>query len=338
VAFLAPPPPTSNQVDPAEPPTFSVVIAAYQAAPFIGEAIESVLAQTSPAHEIIVSDDGSTDDLEGALAPYRDRILLLRQQKQGASAARNAAVQTASGSFVSILDADDVYLPRYLEGVRELAAARPDLDILTTDAYLELDGRIIGRYYPDIAKFVVGDQRRGAIHNHFVFGLASLRRSRVIGIGGYDGSTEPSADSDLFLRMILDGARAGLVDEPLAVYRLREGSLSSNRAVNMRAELKILGQAAAHPTLTPDERAFLERELTVKRALARLTSAEAALRGREPGARRHSFRVAVGELPPGYGLRTRINAVGAGLSPRLAGVLLGRRGGQSLLRPGTRGR
>src|SRR5205807_1013851 len=76
---IVPAPPVDGPIVPAATPTFSVVVAAYQAAETIGEAIESALAQTVPPHEIVVCDDGSTDDLDAALAPFRGRIVLIRQ-------------------------------------------------------------------------------------------------------------------------------------------------------------------------------------------------------------------------------------------------------------------
>src|SRR3954452_9165647 len=87
-------------------PTFSVMIGAYQAAGTIGDALESVFAQTEPAHEVIVVDDGSTDDLDSALSPYRDRIKLVRKQNGGVASTRNAALGVATGEFMAILDAD----------------------------------------------------------------------------------------------------------------------------------------------------------------------------------------------------------------------------------------
>jgi len=79
--FAAPPP--ERPITRGAPPTFSVLVAAYQAAETIGEAIESALAQTVPPHEIVVCDDGSTDELHAALAPFRERIVLLRQENRG---------------------------------------------------------------------------------------------------------------------------------------------------------------------------------------------------------------------------------------------------------------
>jgi glycosyltransferase involved in cell wall biosynthesis len=151
-----------------EAPTFSVIIPAYQAAAFIRDAIESVLAQTSPPLEVIVCDDGSTDDLDRALAPYRDRITLLRKENGGEASAKNVAARAASGDFVAILDADDVYHPERLEALAELATDRPDLDIVTTDCFVAFDGRIVRNCYHGDYRFEVDDQRRGILERNFV--------------------------------------------------------------------------------------------------------------------------------------------------------------------------
>lgn len=178
-------------------PTFSVIIAAYEASKFIGAAVESALSQTRPPHEVVVCDDGSTDDLAGALRPYVDRIRLLRQENRGEGAAKNAAARAATGDFVVVLDADDRFFPERLEALGELASLRPDLDILTTDALMANDdGRVLGRYQHDQATFVTGDQRLGILSAPTSFSgwpryggrasspwVASTCRSRLMRIG-----------------------------------------------------------------------------------------------------------------------------------------------------------
>src|SRR5204862_4643563 len=159
---------------------FSVAIAAYEAARTVAQAVESALSQTLPPLEVIVCDDGSTDDTEGVLSPYDDRIVFLRKENGGEASAKNACLRAASGDFVAILDADDVYFPERLEALGELAAARPALDILTTDAFLELDGVRGRRVYEGGWAFEVDDQRRAILQRNFVFGLAAVRRERLL--------------------------------------------------------------------------------------------------------------------------------------------------------------
>ena len=118
-------------------PSFSVLIPCYQAADTVGSAVASVLSQTSAPHEVIVCDDGSSDALAEALEPYLDHIVVLHQENRGVAAARNLGLARASGEFVAVCDADDIYLPTMLEELSALATARGDLEILCSDALLE---------------------------------------------------------------------------------------------------------------------------------------------------------------------------------------------------------
>jgi len=319
-------------------PSFSVVIAAYEARHLVREAVESALRQNVAPHEVIVCDDGSTDGTADVVAEFGEDVVLLRRDHRGVAAAKNACLHAATGDFVVILDADNVLLPECLELMGEAAATRPDLDIVTTDAYLELDGRVYDRYYRKKARFVTADQRRGALHQHFVYGQAAVRRTQALAVGGYDERLARGVDTDLFLRLILSGSRAGLLAEPLSRYRLRQGSLSSSRATSMRAMIDILQRARAHPSLTPAEQAFLEADLAEKERLTVLVEAEDALRSRRRDARHRCWRVARSET---YSPLTRAKATLAGAAPRAAAALLDRRerrGADSQLALRTRGR
>src|SRR5579863_4931679 len=92
-------------------PTVSVVIPTYNYARFLGQAIDSVLAQTCPVKEIIVVDDGSTDDTFNVLARYGPAVRALKQKNCGPAAARNRGVGIAGGDLIAFLDADDFWMP-----------------------------------------------------------------------------------------------------------------------------------------------------------------------------------------------------------------------------------
>jgi GT2 family glycosyltransferase len=309
--FLAPA--ARDPVRRAEPPTFTVVIAAYQGAALIGEAVASALNQTRMPEDVIVCDDGSTDDLEAALAPYRDRITLLRQQHAGHAAALNRSVRAARGTFVSCLDQDDVFLPRRIEALANLASARPDLDILTTDEYLEADGRIVGRHLVQIP-FPVDDQRVGILRAGFL-GHPAVRRERLLACGGFDESFGAAADVECWTRLILAGARAGMVDEPLMHYRLHPGAMTANRAGALRERVRTLEKVAKNADLRPHERDVLERALAANRKRAMLAESEAALRGLLPDPRGRLLEVARTDL---FTRSERLRALAAYLVPRLA--------------------
>jgi glycosyltransferase involved in cell wall biosynthesis len=96
-------------------PTVSVIVPTFNRSKLVVNAIQSVLCQTYQDYEIIVVDDGSTDDTEEALRPYMDRIRYVYQENLGASAAQNKGVQLARGKWISILASDDLWLPTKLE-------------------------------------------------------------------------------------------------------------------------------------------------------------------------------------------------------------------------------
>ncbi|MFO1057223.1 MAG: glycosyltransferase family A protein [Dongiaceae bacterium] len=122
----------------------SVVIAAYNLGRYVVETVESALAQADVEREVIVVDDGSTDDTPDRLAPYRDRIRLVRQDNAGLAAARNHALRLARGDYVALLDADDVWRPGKLAAQLAVAARRPRCGLIACDGY-EFDGATVRR-------------------------------------------------------------------------------------------------------------------------------------------------------------------------------------------------
>jgi len=304
---------------PGHLPSFSVIVAAHEAELTVAEAVESALAQTVPPREVVVCDDGSTDGTSAAVAAFRDRITLLRQDRGGEASAKNAAARAASGEFVAILDADDVYLPRRLEAMGRLAAERPDLDILTTDAFIEVDDQPARRCYANGFSFAADDQRSAILTTNFIFGLAAVRRSRLEAIGGFDESIRFTTDWDLWLRLILDGSLAGAWMEPLARYRIQRGSLSAQRGRMLAGRLRTLRKADARRDLSAAEREVLARSIADHERLLRLAEAREALLERRPDRRRRAAAVVTGS---GHPPMTRLKALAAVIAPRGAGARL----------------
>ena len=318
-SFRAPPGPAAK-TERRDRATFSVVIAAYNAAGSIGEAVESALAQTEPPLEVIVYDDGSTDATSSALEPYRDRILYLAGPHAGVAAARNAAFTRSTGEFVAVLDADDAYVPGRLEALADLAAARPDLDVLCTDVLFEIDGRVVGRF-GESTPFEIVNQRAAILERCFCVAPA-FRRSKVVAVSGYDVSMRTAEDWDLVARLLFAGAAAGVVDEPLYRYRIRRGSLTADRVAALRERVHFLERVGRTYELDDEERAALSRSLARQRAALALTEVEAALRARSTDARRRALGAA---LVGGVALRTRAAALAAAVAPRTAARVLERR-------------
>jgi hypothetical protein len=330
VRFVAPVPPTDSHHR-AAAPSFSVVIAAYEAADTISEALASAVAQTLPATEILVVDDGSTDNTAEIVADFGQGVKLLRQANGGEAAAKNAGTRAASGEFVVFLDADDTFAERRLERLAELAVARPDLDVLTTDAWIEVGTTRVRRCYDETWSFPTENQRTEIVRRNFVFGLAAVSRKRLLASGGFDETLRFATDWDLWCRLIFDGARVGLVDEPLASYRLRPAGLSAQRPLLLRGRCLVLERALTRDDLSASERSIAEASLRRERRNALVAEARWALAARSPDARRSARALATAA---GIPIPQRLRAALAWLAPSVAGRLLTRSHGEQ---PGPAG-
>lgn len=120
----------------------SVIIPAFNAAAYVGECLESVLSQTLKCFEIIVIDDGSTDNTQAILKKYSDAITRLRQDNQGPSVARNKGLEVSRGKYLCFLDADDLYKPNRLEALVGFLEDHPELGYAFSDLELFENGRI----------------------------------------------------------------------------------------------------------------------------------------------------------------------------------------------------
>jgi glycosyltransferase involved in cell wall biosynthesis len=304
-------------------PSFSVIIAAYEAAATIGDAVRSALEQVPPPMEIIVGDDESTDDLPAALAPFGDSVRVVRIEHGGEAAAKNAAAAVARGDFLAFLDADDRFLPGRLAAIAALLEREPDLDAVTTDALLVHGDTVIGRCYGPDHPFEADDQRRAILERNFVLGLAAVRRERFAAVGGFDVTISHTTDWDLWIRLIHTGSRIGFLADALAEYRVHDKSMSANRAAMARGRLETIARAEARGGLDADEQTTLERARRRWETERDREELNEALRiGTTPDVRRAAKRVARSR---DHRAPTRVKAGATVLFPRLAAALLRRR-------------
>jgi glycosyltransferase involved in cell wall biosynthesis len=251
-----------------------VLVPAYNAARTIGEALESALSQRPAPLEVVVSDDGSEDDLGGVLATFGDRVRVVRGPNGGLATARNRAAAVARGQLLALLDADDVWLPGRAAALSAAAGARPDLSIITTDAVVVRDeGRDADTYY-DIRHFETEDQETAILRSNFIFGAGAVRASALATVGGYDPAARWAEDWDLWLRMLLAGHRAGLVRVPLYEYRRGGGSLTA-RKVDLALGVQALLLRARPQVTDAALRAVLDRT-RAEWAVAAVRSARAS--------------------------------------------------------------
>lgn len=302
-------------------PTLSVVIPYYRGARLIHDAVQSVLSQTVPADEIVICDDGSPDDLAGALGPLRDRVEIARKENGGISSAMNAAARAARGEFLVQLDQDDVFMPRRLEAIAAAARKHPDADVIATDAIVEYDGERVAQI-SDLHPFQWTDQRRALLTSCFVLWPA-IRRSRLLAIGGYDESFQVMQDWECFIRLALSGASIAYVEEPLYRWRLTPGSRSSRDGIaNAEALIAMMTKTLTSSELNAEERRIAQDALVSHYRRLALERAHLAVEEGLPGARRRSLRLLTGA---GFSRSTRAKAAVGVLSPWLARAFIERR-------------
>jgi glycosyltransferase involved in cell wall biosynthesis len=191
------------------PKLVSVVIPTYNYAKFVGRAIDSALAQTYSSVEVVVVDDGSSDDTPEVLARYGDRIRAIRQDNKGLSGARNTGLKAARGDYVALLDADDYWRPDKLEKQVALAERVPNVGAVgCVGEAVDRTGATLGfiRFdYPVSAPPDRTSEFRGvAAREHWVGCSASgaLIPKRVLDdVGGFDETLRAAEDWDMWLRI-----------------------------------------------------------------------------------------------------------------------------------------
>lgn len=269
------------------PPRFSILTPAYNAAATVGPAIESALAQTEPDWELVVVDDGSTDDTAARVEPYLSdaRIRLVRQENRGLSGARNTAIATSRGGCVALLDADDLLMPDYLATMGDALDGDTAAGFAYTDAWL-LDDRsrriarrtVMAARRPPVWEAL--DARaalRKLIECNFVYVSATVRRDALDRVGHFDTSLQALEDVDLWLRLTAAGYRGVRAPGVHAIYRRRPGSLSSSEQRMLRADARVLRKVAASLERDDPLRALaLRRAEDVAGRLAALSGAKPA--------------------------------------------------------------
>lgn len=237
-----------HEICPGErPPLVSVVIPNYNYGRYLKNAIESVLEQTYPHVEVIVVDDGSTDDSERVVQDYSERVRWLKQANQGVSAARNRGIRESQGALVAFLDADDAWradklaqqVPRF---------TRPGVGMVYSGVrFVDEPGR-------PLRTRVVGESGRVLRGMALMRGpgvpasgsSAVLRRECLDRIGGFDVTLSTAADWDMWRRVACH-YEIEMVREPLIDYRLHGSAMHKNVDVFERDMLRAFERMFADP-------------------------------------------------------------------------------------------
>lgn len=245
-------------------PAVSVVIPAYNTAAYIAEALDSVFAQTYKDFEVIVINDGSpdTEALEKALQPYLDRIVYIRQENHGPSAARNAGIRCAQGEFVAFLDSDDAWFPCYLCEQLKFLSNSPKATMVYSDAMLFGESPLSGKSFfetfpPKSPANFENLLNRGSIMTQCVI----VRKKVLFEAGLFDEEFFLLEDIHLWLRIAHLSGEILCNKQVLARRRYRPRSQSHVTATEMaEAQIKYMKKLGRTLELTANDRVALERE------------------------------------------------------------------------------
>ena len=252
-------------------PIVSTIIPAYNAAGFILAAIKSVLDQTFTAHEIIIINDGSpdTDDLERILEPYLPKIRYIKQDNQGAAAARNSGLRAANGEYVAFLDADDIWLATFLDEQINFAKST-GADLVYSDALLVGKSPLSGQTFMQVQppRGAVTPENLLAVNVTVLTSAVLARKKPILDVGLFDPKIRRGHDFELWFRLAKAGARFAYHPKVLAHHRIVESGLSGDTISQLKRTLAVLERIQARDDLTPSEKAALE--LNFNRTLAEL--------------------------------------------------------------------
>ncbi|MBA3710910.1 MAG: glycosyltransferase family 2 protein [Pyrinomonadaceae bacterium] len=262
-------------------PTVSVIMPAYNVARYIGEALDSVLAQTFTGYEIIVVNDGSpdTEEFERALEPYREHIIYITQQNRGPSSARNVAIRHARGEYVALLDSDDVWLPDYLAEQMEVLRADPTVDLIYADSLLFGDSDLVGK------TFMQTVPSRGPVTFESLLGLECTvhtsctvaKRQSLIDAGLFDERFIRSEDFDLWVRLAHRGGRITYQQKVIARHRMHSVSLAANVAGLLESQIEVYEKFLNTLPVSQTARRIIDQQIKRSRAGLALESGKQAL-------------------------------------------------------------
>ncbi len=243
-------------------PLVSVVMAAHNSAATIGASVASVLWQSYEHWELVVVDDGSTDETAQIVAAFRDRrVSLHSQENAGAGAARNRGMTKSGGELITFLDSDDIMFGTHLEALVAAHSGRARV-VATANSYWLLPGGIDPRHTRHKGRFPeLRRQRQALLEQNYLSPMSLFDRRLVEQIGGFDTSLARSEDWDFWLRAVFAGYTVVHQPRPLSLFRWGQSSMSTARDLVFQSEQVILERMYERDDLTAQERAYLARRL-----------------------------------------------------------------------------
>lgn len=255
----------------------SVIVPVYNGERYLRESIESVLSQSYRDFELIVVDDGSSDNTREVISQYDGKYSYFKavyhSENKGVSAAKNSGIAVSSGEFLVFAAADDIQEKDRLEVSIQALEENPDLDMVFIDCQMiDSEGNLLNRRkgYP------AGMSSENALlyqlkRNHLWSGLVMLRKTADI---WFDETIPNAVDYELFLRMLLNGASLSIINSPFLRYRVHNSNISGNAKVSAKSVEKILQRLNFDEIFNHLCKRFPQDEVRVAISSALLTSGQ----------------------------------------------------------------
>jgi glycosyltransferase involved in cell wall biosynthesis len=247
-------------------PKVSVIMPVYNSEKYISEAIHSVLDQTYQDFELIIVDDGSTDNTSSIVTSFQEKypqkvMVIIHQKNQGVSQARNTAIKYSQGKYLMFADADDIQIDNRFELTMEkLEKNKVDI-VFNSCQMIDANGRELEQYkeYPSgmtSENVLLYHLKR----NYLWTSLVLIRKTKDI---WFDPTIPNSVDYELFLRLFLKGYTLSIIDQPLVKYRLHNSNISSDGKKARKTVKKVLKELDEHFLYNLLKGRFGEREASI---------------------------------------------------------------------------
>jgi glycosyltransferase involved in cell wall biosynthesis len=242
-------------------PTVSVIIPTYNHAHFLPQAVQSVFEQTCQDFEIIVVDDGSTDNTRQVAQNYADRrFRYIYQENRGLAASRNTGLNAARGKYVAFLDADDIFLPRKLEVQVDWLERHPSYGMVLSGYYIINEQSETVKSISPWTAVPTLELKDWLFTNPAPPNTVLLKKGWVDRVGGFDERFRRIEDWDLWLRLTYAGCKAAWVKENLSGYRLSPGQMTKNATAQKCVSVQVMDKFFRQENL-PAELEMLQAEV-----------------------------------------------------------------------------
>ena len=230
----------------------SVIIPVYNGDRYLAEAIDSVLNQSYGDREIIIVDDGSTDNTRRVIRSYGKQIYCTSQQNQGVASSRNLGLEVATGEYIAFLDQDDLFLPHKLAAQVAILDRQPEVGIVNSGwNIIDATGQVVAAVQP-WRRSPQLNQADLIVWKPVFLGAMLFRRSWLERIGGFNTQLQQTPDVDLVLRLVALGCTVDWVRQTTVNYRQHESNASNDTLKQAQELEQMLQQFFNQPDLAPE--------------------------------------------------------------------------------------